>query len=97
MAWLFWGRSAIPGALAFGLLATAIQVAAGAALRPALARPFPELMKRWGLGIGLRLLGVVLFAVAVTVDRELFHPLPSALGYVGVVIPLLIMETRFLR
>ena len=29
--------------------------------------------------------------------RELFPPLPSALGYVGVVIPLLFLETRLLK
>jgi F0F1-type ATP synthase assembly protein I len=97
VAWLVWGVAAITGTLAFGALATVLQLAASAAMRPALARPFPDLMRRWALGIGLRLAGIVLFAAAVAVDRQVFHPLPSALGYVGVLIPLLIVETRLLR
>jgi hypothetical protein len=40
---------------------------------------------------------VLLFLVAVLVDRRLFPPLPTALGYLGVVIPLLFLETRFVK
>lgn len=81
----------------FGLLATAIQVAAVAWLKPALGAPFPELLKRWGVGMGLRLGGVAAFAALVVVDGERFPPLPSALGLVGVLIPLLFMEIRLLK
>lgn len=81
----------------FGLLATAIQLAAVAWLRPALSAPFPVLLKRWGAGMGLRLGGVVAFAALVAAAPERFPPLPSALGLVGVLIPLLFMETRLLK
>lgn len=64
------------------------------ALRPALAGPLPVLMKRWAVGMGLRLAGVVLIPVAVLLNGELFPPLPVALGYLGVVIPLLFLETK---
>lgn len=96
LAWWAWGPGAVFAAAWFGLLATAVQLVAVAVLRPALAGTFAGLVKRWAVGMGLRLLGVVLFAALVLVNRELFPPLPSALGYVGVVVPLLFMETRLL-
>jgi hypothetical protein len=49
------------------------------------------------MGMGLRFGGLVAFAVLVATDRERFPPLPSALGLVGVLIPLLFMEIRLLR
>ena len=95
--WIAWGRAALVAGVTFGLLATAIQVGAGVAFKPALTGPFPVLIKRWAVGMGLRLAGVVAIAVAVSVDRELFPPLPAALGYLGVVIPLLFGETRLAK
>lgn len=96
-AWLLWGRGALLAVWGFGLLATAIQLAAVAWLRPALGAPFPALLKRWAVGMGLRFGGVVAFAALVAVDRERFPPVPSAMGLVGVLIPLLFMETRLLK
>jgi hypothetical protein len=97
VAWWGWGPGAIFAAAWFGLLATALQLVAVALLRPVLGAPFGALVRRWGIGMGLRLLGVALFAALVTINRELFPPLPSALGYVGVVVPLLFLETRLLK
>jgi hypothetical protein len=97
VGWGVWGRHAVMAILAFGLLATAIQLVAVLVLRPGLAAPFRVLVMRWSLGVGLRLGGIVVFVVAVVVRRETFPPLPSALGYLGVVVPLLFMETRFLK
>ena len=97
LGWVVWGRGAVVAIAAFGLLATVIQLVAVAVLRPGLAAPFRVLVTRWSLGVGLRLAGIVVFAVAVVVRRETFPPLPSALGYLGVVIPLLFMEMRFLK
>ena len=54
-------------------------------------------MRRWAMGMGLRLGGIVLFVVAVVADRALFPPVPSAAGYLGVLIPLLFLEARLLR
>lgn len=92
-----WGRAALVPGVVFGSLATAIQVVAWIIVRPVLGAPFASFLKRWGVGMGLRLAGVALFAVAVMVNRELFPPLPTAFAYVGVLIPLLFMETRWLR
>jgi hypothetical protein len=95
-AWLIWGPNAVVGTLLFGILATAVQAAATVFVRRAAGAPFPVFMKQWGIGMGFRLTGLVAFAVAVALRPEVFQPVPSALGYVGVVIPLLFLETRFL-
>ncbi len=97
VGWMAWGGGALLAVGALGLLATAIQLLAVRWLRPALGAPFALLLKRWGMGMGLRFGGLVAFAALVALDRERFPPVPSALGYVGVLIPLLFMETRLLR
>jgi hypothetical protein len=94
---VLWGRSAIVPGVVFGTLATAIQFGAVAVVRPVREAPFSKFMGRWGVGMGLRMGGVVLFLVAVLIDRELFPPVPSALAYLGVLIPLLFTEMRFLK
>ncbi len=52
--------------------------------------PNPEFMARWLGGMGIRLLGV---GVVLIVSRTV----PALLSYVGVLLPLLFLETRFLR
>lgn len=92
-----WGREALLPGVAFGLLATAIQVASAALVGPAAHGEFKLLIRRWAMGMGLRVAGIAVFGVAVWVRRDLFPPLPAAFGYLGVVVPLLFMETRFLK
>jgi hypothetical protein len=95
--WLAWGERAILPGIVFGLLATAIQIASAALMRGARARELKSLIKRWGIGMGLRLAGIAAFVVAVSVREDLFPPLPTAFGYLGVVVPLLFTEIRFLK
>jgi hypothetical protein len=94
---LAWREAAVVPGLVFGLLATAIQVVSAALMKDAARREFKALMKRWGVGMGLRLGGIVAFGVAVGLRRDLFPPLPTAFAYLGVVVPLLFTEIRFLR
>ncbi len=89
-----WGPRALLPGLVFGLLATGIQVAADRSLRKAAGAPFAELVRRWAVGMGLRMGGIALFVVAVVADRALFPPLPTAFGYLGVLVPLLFAETK---
>ena len=66
------------------------QLWAVALLRPKMRAPNPEFMARWLGGMGIRLLGIgVVLIVSAT--------LPALLGYLGVLLPLLFLETRFLR
>ena len=94
---LVWGRDAIIPALVFGLLGTAIQLTASALVRPVLQAQGRDLLRRWAYGMALRLGGVILFAVAVAVWRDVFPPLPTAIGFLGVLVPLLFMEIRLFR
>jgi hypothetical protein len=87
-----WGAKALLPAAVFGALATAIQVQAHRLARKQAGRsPFPA---GWLAGTAMRLGGVVLLAVLVLVNRQVFAPLPAAIGYLGVLIPLLMLELR---
>lgn len=81
-------------AVTAGLVATGIETAAVALLRPALTPPFEALIKRWAFGLGLRLAGVVVVGVLVTRMPERYPVLPTALGFLAVLIPLLFGEMR---
>lgn len=94
---LVWGTAALVPGVTFGAGATGIQMAAVALVRPVRAEPFGKFMARWAMGMALRLAGVVAFAAVVLADRELFPPLPTAFGYLGVLMPLLFLETRLIR
>jgi len=91
------GPVALMPGLVFGGIATAIQYAAGSMLRRASGKPFEQLLKAWGAGMGLRVMGMLLFLAAVLIDRVLFPPLPTALAFVGVLIPLMFSDLRTIR
>jgi len=86
VATLLGGRPAAIG----GGVATVAQLWAVALLRPKMRAPNPEFMARWLGGMGIRLLGV---GIVLIVSRTV----PALLSYVGVLLPLLFLETRFLR
>ncbi len=98
LLWRVWGDSAVlPGAV-FGGIATLIQVLAVRALQRGFhGATTTAFFKGFGTGMLLRMGGVVLFVVAVVLDRGHFPPLPAAFGYLGVVVPLLFLEARFVR
>ena len=92
------GRKAGIAALVFGLVATSVQmVAAGLAGPKIWSEDYRGLLKNWALGTGIRLVGVVLVGLASLVAREHFPPMPTALGYLLVLIPLLFFEIRHFR
>ena len=97
IVWVFWGQEEVIPAATFGMLATLIHVAAVALLKSGLKKPFSILMWRWVAGMGLRLLGVVLFALAVFGQGDRFPAIPTAIGYAGVLLPLMFAEMRFIR
>jgi F0F1-type ATP synthase assembly protein I len=98
VAWRLWGNAAGYTAACFGLLAATIQYFAAkfAAKVPKEAK-FEEFVKGWAAGMGLRTLGVVVLAVVCTVWPARFPALGAAMGYLGVLIPLLFLETRTAR
>ncbi len=87
------GRAAAIG----GAAALAAQVAAVALLRPVMRAPQPAFMARWLGGMGIRALVLgALLTYAVT-HRAQLAPLAASLGYLGVLLPLLVLETKFLK
>jgi hypothetical protein len=86
VATLLGGKPAAIG----GGVALAAQLWAVTILRPKMRAPNPQFMARWLGGMGIRLLGL---GVVLIVSRTV----PALLSYVGVLLPLLFLETRFLK
>jgi hypothetical protein len=92
-----WGAGALRGAAAFGAVATGVQLLA-AQLMARTGKPASlDHLTVYVIGVFLRLGGVVLLGVAVSLDRATFAPWPSALGYLGTILPLLYLETKLGR
>jgi hypothetical protein len=92
-----WGRAALVPGVSMGLLATAIQWTATRQLRREFHGSTPDFFKAVGAGMALRMAGVLLMLAAIVLDRGRFTPLPTALGFLGVIIPLLFVEVRLVR
>ena len=87
------GRAAALG----GAVAVLAQLGAVRLLRPAMRAPQLVFMSRWLSGMGVRVLALGgVLAIAAT-HRAVLPLLPAALGFLGVLLPLLFLETRFLR
>ena len=87
------GRSAGIG----GAVALAAQLGAVALLRPAMRAAQPVFMARWLGGMGLRALALGVVLTVAATRGDVLSPLPASLGFLGVLLPLLFLETRFLR
>ena len=96
-AWAVWGAGAAFAAGGLGLTAAVLQTLAVVLLQPRLRSPSGPFMKRWMLGTALRFAGVVMVGAAVWLDRTTFPPLPSAVGFLSVMVPLLFFEARLIR
>ena len=94
--WL-WGPGAARAAGGFGLMDTAIQLAATRLMRDLDQLPTGKFFARWAAGTGLRFAGAILLGVLALVNETLFPPLPAALGFLGVLMPLLALEIRLVH
>ena len=95
--WAIWGVQAAFAAGIFAALALLIQLAAISLVQPVTQAAPKVFIKRWGMGMGLRLLGVVGIALAAGLDQVHFPPIPTAIGFLGVLLPLLLFEVRLVR
>jgi hypothetical protein len=78
-------------------LALLAQVAAVALLRPAMGGRTPRFMGRWMAGMAIRGTSLLFLATLMVLLRAAFPVVWMAAGYLGVLLPLLFLETRFLR
>jgi hypothetical protein len=85
------------GAIVGGGVALVAQSCAVALLRPKMRAPNAVFMAHWLGGIGIRFLAAGALVVACTLRPAALPPLPTLLGFLGVLLPLLFLETRFLR
>lgn len=85
------------GLLFGGAVALVAQVWAVLLLRPKMRAPNPEFMARWLGGMAIRFLGLLAVAGWTITHPASAPPVPALLGYLGVLLPLLFLETRFLR
>lgn len=87
----------LTGALFGGGLALAAQVAAVALLRPAMRADTATFMGRWVAGMAVRVLALGCAVAISATHRETLPLLATSLGFLGVLLPLLFLETRFLK
>jgi hypothetical protein len=80
-----------------GGVAVIAQVGAVMLLRPKMRAPNPEFMARWLGGMAIRFLTLGALAGWTISHPAAIPPVPALLGYLGVLLPLLFLETRFLR
>lgn len=90
---LLGGRSAGVG----GAVAVGAQLVALALIRPVMGAPNKTFVPRWLAGMGIRFAAVIGLVVYAAMHRSQIAPLPAALGCLGVLLPLLFTETRFLQ
>ncbi len=80
-----------------GGVALVAQLWAVALLRPKMGAPTPAFMGRWLGGMAIRLLALAGLIVWSATHRAALPPLHAAGGFLGVLLPLLFLETRFLK
>jgi hypothetical protein len=90
---LLGGRAAAIG----GTVGLAAQVWAVLLLRPSMRAPNPQFMGRWLGGMAIRFVALGALMIWAATHRASLPVLPAALGFLGVLLPLLFLETRFLR
>lgn len=97
VAGLLWGREGMQSALLFGALATAIQLLADRLARRLGTPASVDHLKVYAVGMFFRFGGVGLIGVAAMLGGESFSLPGAVLGYLGVMLPLLALETRLER
>ena len=80
-----------------GVVATLIQWLAMRRLHAHLGGSNSQFFTAVGFGMALRLAGVGVVAVATIADPRRFPPVPTAAGFLAVLIPLLFLEVYRLR
>lgn len=91
------GWDAVAASACGSLLGLLAQSAAVGLLRPAMGAGTPAFVRRWAAGMAVRGASLVVLAGLVVLLRGVVPVLWMAIGYLGVLLPLLFLETRYLR
>ncbi len=92
VGWVIQGSDGAIAAGSGGLVATLVQMGAGKLMEGERDAAFARFMARWGMGMGLRVVGILVIVALILIDPAVFVPLPTALGFLGVLMPLLALE-----
>ena len=87
------GRPAAIG----GATALVAQVWAVVLLRPGMKAPTTAFMGRWLGGMAIRFLALAALLIWSATHTAELPPLAASAGFLGVLLPLLFLETRFLK
>jgi F0F1-type ATP synthase assembly protein I len=85
------------GAMIGGGAALLAQLAAVALLQPGMDAPQRSFLARWYGGMAIRTLTLAGVVAAVITHPDELPPLAMTLGFLGVLLPLLFLETWFLK
>ena len=96
-ALLWGGGEAAVAALVGAAIALAAQAGAVLLLRPAMRARTSVFMSRWALGMAVRGASFLALAVLLFALKDRLPVIWMAAGYIVVLVPLLFVETRFLR
>ena len=91
------GAEAAVASVCGSWLALLAQLAAVGLLRPAMGAATPRFVRRWAAGMAVRGASVLVLAGLIVTLRGTLPGIWMAAGYLGVLLPLLFLETRFLR
>lgn len=94
---LLWGGGGARAAALFGAIATLIQLVAHWLVQRLGVPATVDRVQVYAIGVVLRFGGVALIAVAAYLGEERFSFQGAALGYLGVLLPLLYLETQLGR
>lgn len=94
LAWITSGRVGATAAATAGVVAVGVSLLAVRLVRKSGRKPTVDQLMVYAIGVVLRFAGVGVVGLLVIRNPTAFPPLPTALGYLGVVLPLLYMETR---
>lgn len=92
-----WGRQGAIATGCFGAVATGVQLVAAQVMARQGGPVGVDRLKVYIIGVLLRLVGVAVMGGAIALDRNRFPAGPTAMGYVGAILPLLYLETRLTR
>ena len=96
LAFAMAGPVALAATLAGSGIAFGAQVAAVALLRPAMQARTPQFTQRWALGMAIRFGSFLAVAAVIVAAQTLLPPGWVAAAYLGMMLVLLFLETRFL-
>jgi hypothetical protein len=78
-------------------VAVLAQLWAVALLQPAMHAATPAFMARWLGGMAVRGVALGIVMITAATNRDTLPVLATSLGFLGVLLPLLFLETRFLK